>query len=90
MQRTKCIAVATTGADEAIASSDFLKIMGISPKKGATRVILVSFDHFASSDFNVWLRSWNVYMFVYILIGTHMVPLKTASAEKVAVLKMIV
>ena len=51
------IAVATTEADEAIASSDFLKIMGISPQKEPTRVILVRFDHFASSDFNVWLRS---------------------------------
>ena len=52
-----CIAVATTEADEAIASSDFLKIMGISPQKEPTGVILVSFDHFALSDFNVWLRS---------------------------------
>ena len=40
-----------------MASSDFLKIMGISSQKGANRVIVVSFDHFASSDFNVWLRS---------------------------------
>ena len=31
------IAVATTEADEAIASSDFLRIMGISPKKEANR-----------------------------------------------------
>ena len=31
------IAVATTEADEAIASSDFLKIMGISPPKGANQ-----------------------------------------------------
>ena len=31
------IAVATTEADEAIASSDFLKIMGISSPKGANR-----------------------------------------------------
>ena len=31
------IAVATTEADEAIASSNFLKIMGISPPKGANR-----------------------------------------------------
>ena len=30
------IAVATTEADEAIAWSDFLKIMGISPPKGAS------------------------------------------------------
>ena len=52
------IAVATTEADEAIASSDFLKIIGISPQKEPTGVILVSFDHFALSDFNVWLRSW--------------------------------
>ena len=33
----KLIAVATIEADEAIASSDFHKIMGISPKKGANR-----------------------------------------------------
>ena len=31
------IAVATIEADEAIASSDFLKIMGISSQKGANR-----------------------------------------------------
>ena len=31
------IAVATTEADEAIASSDFLKLMGISPQTGASR-----------------------------------------------------
>ena len=30
---SRTIAVATTEADEAIASSDFLKIMGISPPK---------------------------------------------------------
>ena len=35
-----------------------LKIMGISPKKEPAGVILVSFDHFASSDFNIWLRSY--------------------------------
>ena len=51
------VAVATTEADEAIASSDFLKIIGLSPQKEPNGVILVSFDHFASSDFNVWLRS---------------------------------
>ena len=33
----KFIAVATIEADEAIASSDFLKIMGISSQKGANR-----------------------------------------------------
>ena len=32
------IAVATTEADKAIASSDFLKIMGISPQNGANWV----------------------------------------------------
>ena len=48
------IAVATIEEDEAIASSDFLKITGISAQNEPTRVILVSFDHFASSDFNVW------------------------------------
>ena len=31
------LAVATTETDEAIASSDFLKIIGISPIKGANR-----------------------------------------------------
>ena len=46
------IAVATTEADEAIPSSDFLKIMGIPPQKETTGVILVSFDHFTSSDFD--------------------------------------
>ena len=53
------IAVASTEADEAIAaSSDFLKIIGISPQNEPTGVIQVIFDHFASSDFNVWLRWW--------------------------------
>ena len=33
---SQIIAVATIEADEAIASSDFLKIMGISPKKRAS------------------------------------------------------
>ena len=33
----RVIAVATIEADEAIASSDFLKIMGISSQKGANR-----------------------------------------------------
>ena len=51
------ITVATTEADEAIASCDFLKIMGISNEKGAKGMTLASFDHFASSDFNVQLRS---------------------------------
>ena len=31
------------------------------PKTEPTGVILVSFDHFASSDFNVCLRSWSQY-----------------------------
>ena len=44
--------------------SDFLKIMGISPQKEPTGVILVSFDHLASSDFNVWLRSWGYVLWV--------------------------
>ena len=52
------IAVATIEADEAMASSDFLKIMVFPPQKEPTGVILVSFDHFASSDFNVCLRPW--------------------------------
>ena len=50
-------AVATTEADEAIASSDFLKIIGIAPQKGANLGDSCQFDHFASSDFNVWLWS---------------------------------
>ena len=43
-----------------IASSDFLQNHGYfhPRKKEPTRVFLASFDHFASSDFNVWLRSW--------------------------------
>ena len=42
-----------------MASSDFLTIMGISlPPQKNNRVILVSFDHSALSDFIVWLRSW--------------------------------
>ena len=55
------IAVATTEADEAITSSDFLKIMGISFQKGANwgdSGQFWSLVHFASSDFNVWLRSY--------------------------------
>ena len=56
------ITIATTEADKAIALSDFLRIMGIYPPKGANRgdscQFCVSFDHFTSSDFNVWLWSW--------------------------------
>ena len=37
LNRREYIAVATIEADEAIASSDFLKIMGISSQKGANR-----------------------------------------------------
>ena len=51
------ITVATTEADRVITLYDFLKIVGISPQKEPTGVILVSFDHFDSFDFNVWLRS---------------------------------
>ena len=51
------MAVATTEADEAIASSVFFQIMGIPLKKLLAGVILVIFGHFASSDFKVWLRS---------------------------------
>ena len=36
-QFTDCIALATTEVDEAIASSDFLKIKVISNQKGANR-----------------------------------------------------
>ena len=50
------MAVATIEADEAVASSVFVQIMGTSLKKLLVRVILVIFGHFASSDFKVWLR----------------------------------
>ena len=50
------MAVATIEADEAVASSVFVQIMGTSLKKLLGRVILVIFGHFASSDFKVWLR----------------------------------
>ena len=50
------MAVATIEADEAVASSVFVQIMGTSLKKMLVRVILVNFGHFASSDFKVWLR----------------------------------
>ena len=51
-----CMAVATIEADEAVASSVFVQIMGTPLKKLLARVILVIFRHFASSDFKVWLR----------------------------------
>ena len=50
------MAVATIEADEAVASSVFVQIMGTPLKKLLVRVILVIFRHFASSDFKVWLR----------------------------------
>ena len=50
------MAVATIEADEAVASSVFVQIMGTSLKKLLVRSILVIFGHFASSDFKVWLR----------------------------------
>ena len=50
------MAVATTEADMAVASSVFVQIMGTSLKELLVRVILVIFGHFASSDFKVWLR----------------------------------
>ena len=50
------IAVATTEADKAIASSVFVQIMGIPPQKAAGRGHLIIFGHFASSDFKVCLR----------------------------------
>ena len=50
------MAVATIEADEAVASFDFVQIMGTPLKKLLVRVILVIFSHFASSDFKVWLR----------------------------------
>ena len=50
------MAVATTEADEAVASSVFVQIMGIPLKKLLAGVILVIFGHLASSDFKVWLR----------------------------------
>ena len=55
----KAMAVATTEADEAdeaVAWSVFVQIMGTPLKKLLVRVILVIFGHFASSDFKVWLR----------------------------------
>ena len=55
-EKHSAIAVATVEADEAVASSVFVQIMGTSLKKLLVRVILVSFGHFASSDFKVWLR----------------------------------
>ena len=50
------MAVATIEADEAVASSVFVQIMGTPLKKLLDRVILVIFGNFASSDFKVWLR----------------------------------
>ena len=50
------MAVATIEADEAVASSVFVQIMGTALKKMLVRVILIIFGHFASSDFKVWLR----------------------------------
>ena len=52
------MAVATIEADEAVASSVFVQIMGTSLKNLLVRVILVIFGHFALSDFKVWLRWW--------------------------------
>ena len=52
------IAIATTEASEAIASSDFLKIMGISPPEGANRGDSDQFWSLRLVDFNVWLQSW--------------------------------
>ena len=51
------MAVATIEADEAVALSVFVLIMGIPLKKLLVGVILDSFGHFASSNFKVWLRS---------------------------------
>ena len=51
------IAVATIEADKAIASSDFLKIMGISPQKGANRrfwSVLIISPCPSDIPFNVW------------------------------------
>ena len=53
------MAVATIEADEAVASSVFVQIMGTALKKLLVRVILIIFGHFASSDFKVWLRWWS-------------------------------
>ena len=44
------MAVATIEADEAVASSVFVQIMGTSVKKLMISVILVIFGHFTSSD----------------------------------------
>ena len=50
------MAVATIEADEAVASSVFVQIVGTPLKKLLVRVILFILGHFASSDFKVWLR----------------------------------
>ena len=50
------MAVATIEADEAVASSVFVQIMGTPLKKLLVGVTSVIFGHFASSDFKVWLR----------------------------------
>ena len=47
------MAVATTEADEATASSVFVQVMGTPLKKLLVGVILVIFGHFTSSDFKV-------------------------------------
>ena len=61
------MAVATIEADEAVASSVFVQIMGTSLKKVLVRIILAIFGHFASSDFKVWLRWWLQQFCKYIL-----------------------
>ena len=62
-------AVNTTEADEAIAS-EFSQNHGYFPnKQEPTRVILISFDYFTSSDFNIWLRSWIVIFFNRCALG---------------------
>ena len=57
------IAIATTEADKAMETRPlpcliFSKSRVFPTRKEPTGVILVNFDHFVSSDFNVWLRSW--------------------------------
>ena len=63
------MAVATE-ADEAVAWSVFVEIMGTSLKKLLVRVILVIFGHFASSDFKVWLRWYNYHAVKHLILST--------------------
>ena len=52
----QCMAVATIEADEAVASSVFVQVMGTPIKKLLVRVILVIFGHFWSLHLVRFLR----------------------------------